>query len=235
MDIFDFYTLSVPIMKTLPKKKLESFSKAKKNADIEAVVLCYRQIFNEKILHQRLKYSLVNDTFTDFQTQVRLHDPGTIIVTEGTQSYAFTPEEIVDIMHGNLDSSTAEYEPQFGICTLTKTFSLPKNPWTQKIFSKAQMKNILSQMIIQRKTKLLLKFPEVMVFALTYEKFNYLKNMFDMSGDIIDVFKQHGLRYEEKIWYDTVKKFCQNGSKWIFSSKKKISESDYEKKIFENS
>jgi hypothetical protein len=233
MDIFDFHAVASPIVKTLSKKQLATFSKGA-NAEIEASIRCYRQIVGEKKRLQRRTSALVNQTFTDFETQVNLSDPDTIVVADGAQCYAFTAEEIVDVMHGNLDSSTAEYEPGSGICTLTKTFSLPKNPWTQKLFCEAQIRDILGQIIVQRKTKHLLKYPEVAMFAMSYAAFDYKNNAFNMSGDIIDVFKRHGLQYQEKIWYDSVKKFCQNGSKWILSSpgkKKLLCETELEKNM----
>jgi hypothetical protein len=241
MEFVDFMIMSKKIVDTLSSNELKK-SNILKNIDTNkknieelkmlGICKCFKMIFPN---YYRKKLDIKNEYFLDWTTPTEdyIKDDLIIVTDDSKNTYSFLFDEIINIFHNNLSRSNAEIEPQYNICTVTKSFRLPVNPYSNLSFSLNEMKQIISQILLYNKKMIQYKeMPEIYHFLKNYEIIikdcENLSNYF-VTDYLFLFFKKKGLIYKEKTKIKT-KVFCDNFSKW---QDKKMKNIDFYKFLFQ--
>lgn len=242
MDFLSFVSLAKDIMMDFSYSRLErakinqnttSISEFKEKdlglARLASLRNCYGALFPEKeegIFSSSSSDSspfFTNDFFLDWVTPTHHYkNSPSIVVQSGRNYYNFLPEELWMIFHNDLSRSNAEMEPRYRICSLTFTFRLPHNPYSNLVFTAGEMKQIISQFITK---KVVIpeesQMPEVFIFLLHFEEMmkncQLLEKNYDKTGYLQNFFQKKGLRFLEKTKIRT-STFCENYSVWVKDS-----------------
>jgi len=203
-------------------------SKHQGTARLQVIACCYLFLFPD--YHTQLQTARVhvrNDYFYDYtQTADYRGDDAILVFRHPQEGYLFTVPEILEILHGNLSNSDADYDVQYNICTIRKFFQLPRNPYTGLPFSKSEMEQIISQLLLfvaihdpsfstpyYEVFLYLAHYPEIFQHCLPSSKTTYQITQF------LETFmNNHGLVFRDRYQLKPQFKLCENLSQWEPSS-----------------
>ena len=169
MDFYKFYNAGAEVVfphdtsrsSILARLYKETGKKTPWNVvQVLALKHCYLQLFP---FSQEKSIPYVNETLLDFDPVSDYSVENLIVVESRGSTFCFTLEEIMSVFHSDLSRSVLEYEPQYHILTLTKSFRLPTHPYLQETFTADDIRQIVQQMVLKFNT-LPLQYPEVYVF-----------------------------------------------------------------------
>ncbi|NDE13718.1 hypothetical protein EBZ80_02175 [bacterium] len=159
---------------------------------------CFHEIFPR---FYRFPHGLEigNEYFLDFETPTTDNGP-VILVVEHSRVYAFQPSEVWNIFHSDLTRSSAETESTTGIVTIVRGFRLPRNPYSNRVFDRGQIRCILSQLAllgaIPEKPM-----PEVWIFFRSFgdilERISGL-DAYKITEALYNILVGEGMRFQER-------------------------------------
>lgn len=180
------------------------------------LVQCYQKIFTDNPIVS----DCINEHLLDFES-INTHDATKLIFLKNTkgESFCFTLEELFQIFHNDLSKSVLDYEPYYKLFTITKTFRLPRHPYSGQTFSLDEILQILNNMVLSQDRLPALEYVEIYLF-LAHARSLYSscqgKSNYEMTTILDDFYQSKGLSYIQK--YNAKAK--ENLSRW--SSHKKI-------------
>jgi len=192
-----------------------------------SLVKCFKMIFPR--FYESKKFP-VNEYFLDWTTETNDFFHKAVMIKDKNNLYMFLPEEIVHIFHNDLTRSYIEVEPTYNVCNIIKSFRIPHNPYSNTPFSLADIKDIISQLIlmggIPNEWK---KYPELYIFFQHFESIyrqaNNLNNYF-MTDFLSTFFKKKGLHFQEKFKKKT-KSYYENLSVWKSKNNKGFDDAQF--------
>jgi hypothetical protein len=251
MDFCSFISIAGDIVFPLSKERFQKsrilgnrfkFSQNTEKDKRDAIRLCFQTLFTNQY---KLSTTEVwtNDFFLDWSTptsSLENHPPGVIKILggeNGEKNYLFLASEIFSIFHNDLSRSSAEIENQYGICTVSKAFRLPHNPYSNLAFSSKEIRDILSQILLQSEENVppYKEMPEIYhYFANFQEIHSQCKNLtgYHTTDFLHSFFQKCGLDFVEKTRIKT-RTYCENRSTWLVKNKKN-SPLDFHTLLFHN-
>lgn len=197
MDFCEFFEIAKKVFKDLPVSFLQKFSKSKKDVELKTAIRCYNIIF-KKQLETYKNIKPVNEYLFDFETVADPLSDKNIVIRDNDEHYVFSIKEILKWISDQLGNSNIVFEPVFKITSLVKNFRLPRNPYTNKVFSHDQIRQMLSQIVYKKQSCQINSSPELKVFFHHYRDLDFSLDGYQSTTDIIDVFEKHGLQFKEK-------------------------------------
>lgn len=208
MDFNDFFKISKNVMKEFPYSRIQQYACTKKNVELNAAIKCYHHIFKKTL--QEYKHILpINDYLLDYETKSDPASPSNLFIVDNKDYYVFSIEEIIKWIADELSNSNVLFESHFKILSLVKNFRLPRNPYTNKIFTPDQIKRIYSEITLKKKSSLIDKKPELYIFFNHYDEIDFSLKDYASTTNIMNFFEKHGLVFKEKFTKD------KNNSSWI--------------------
>lgn len=206
MDFCEFLEITKKVIREYPSFK--KLAESKKDYELKAAIRCYDIIF-KKNLNEYKHIKPVNEYLFDFETKADPTAKNNIIIREKDEFYVFSIKEILKWVKDQLNNSNVVFEPTFKVTSLVKNFSLPRNPYTNKVFTHEQLRQMLSQIIYKNLGASIENVPELKVFFNHYDEIDFSLTGYPLTTNIIDVFESHGLKFKEKFNNKT------NKSSWI--------------------
>ena len=248
MDFCSFISIAGDIVFPLSKERFQKsrilgnrfkFSQNTEKDKRDAIRLCFQTLFTNRYTTA----IWTNDFFLDWSTptsSLENHPPGVIKILggeNGEKNYLFLASEIFSIFHNDLSRSSAEIENQYGICTVSKAFRLPHNPYSNLAFSSKEIQDILSQILLQSEENVppYKEMPEIYhYFANFQEIHSQCKNLtgYHTTDFLHSFFQKCGLDFVEKTRIKT-RTYCENRSTWLVKNKKN-SPLDFHTLLFHN-
>jgi len=252
MDFCSFISIAGDIVFPLSKERFQKsrilknrfkFSKNTEKDKRDAIRLCFQTLFTDRY---KLSTTVVwtNDFFLDWSTPTSSLEnplPGVIKILggeNGEKNYLFLATEIFSIFHNDLSRSSAEIENQYGICTVSKSFRLPHNPYSNLAFSSKEIRDILSQILLlgEENVPSYKEMPEIYhYFANFQEIHSQCKNLtgYHTTDFLHSFFQKCGLDFVEKTRIKT-RTYCENRSTWLVKNKKGNPTLDFYSLLFRN-
>lgn len=227
MDFLNFYFLASGVVSATDISKSETLKRIQKEVGrgaswtvVQALALryCYLQLF--PFSPAKPITGCVNDALLDFDPVSDYTSQELVVVESRGSTFCFRLEELLSIFHNDLSRSVLEYEPQYHILTLTKSFRLPTHPYLQKRFTSDEIAQIVHQMVLKFDT-LPKKFPEVFLFlrnATALLKKCDKKSNYEVTTLLESFFESHQCHYVEKYTVKT----RENQSYWGISLPKRV-------------
>ena len=134
----------------------------------------------------------------DFETVADPTSKNNIIVKDNNEYYVFSIKDILKWIKDQLNNSNIVFEPVFKVTSLVKNFSLPRNPYTNNIFTHEQLKQILSQIVYKHQASLIDSSPELKIFFKHFHDIDFSLSGYKSTTNIIEVFEKYGLKFKEK-------------------------------------
>lgn len=210
MDFCEFFEIAKKVLKDLPKPFLQKFSKSKKDVELKTAIRCYNMIFQKQLETYKL-IKPVNEYLFDFETVADPVSDKNIVIRDNDEYYVFSIKEILKWVSDQLTNSNIVFEPIFKVTSLVKNFRLPRNPYTNKVFTHDQIRQMLSQIVYKRQSCQIDSSPDLRVFFHHYQDLDFSLEGYASTTDIIVLFENHGLRFKERFNKKT------NRSTWIES------------------
>lgn len=109
---------------------------------------------------------------------------------KNNEVYVFLLKEMIEIIHHDLTKVWYEEDYDFDIITLVKHFTLPRNPYTNEVFSLVVMKSIRSQ-LLSKLTCFQMIHPHIIIFFKHLESFYALmkSDHYQMTLGIEELFE----------------------------------------------
>lgn len=174
---------------------------------------------------QSLHIQCENETCLDFETLTSTQLWKDMIIVKSSQNtFCFTIDEILKMMHQDLSTSEAGYFETramgrlHSLCTLRKGFRLPTHPYSGKPWTLSELDQIIGQLFLKTTNfQLLQSYPEVIVFLKHYQEFysqSQSLNRDQMISKIQTLFEKYGLVFHQDFTPNSVTKDCVNRSLW---------------------
>jgi len=197
-------------------------------ARLQVIACCYLFLFPDyRVQLQTARVHVRNDYFYDYtQTADYRGDDAVLVFHRPEEGYLFTIPEILEILHNNLSNSDADYDVQYNICTIRKFFQLPRNPYTGLSFSKLEMEQIISQLLLYvalHDPQLSTPYHEVFLYLAHYpEIFQHClpssKTAYQITQFLEMFMNKHGIVFRDQYKLKPQFQMCENLSQWESSS-----------------
>jgi hypothetical protein len=244
MNFVEFIKIAKPIINKLSddeiKNSLVFHKKIRKNKlasrdhlVFQSIKTCYDLIFKKIFTNHQSRHAM-NEYFLDWSTETQNYSEPSIWVNTVQGSYCFLPEEIINIFHSDLNRSNVDYEPNYKIYTLTKSFRLPQNPYSNLRFTTDEIRQILSQLFLIH-NDISEIFPELYSFFLNAEQILYdveNKSNYLITSYLDDFFSSQGLIFKENYKFNQISKQIDNYSTWSFKKTKNKQKGDFIQSLF---
>jgi hypothetical protein len=229
MDFLSFYRIGSSVLSlpgTFSSKIYQRFaSKHEQKAIVSVLVLkyCYSQIIDMK-----KKTVCMNDYLLDFETATNTCQSADVIIVKGKkrETFCFTLQEILSIYKSDLCRSVLVYDNILRVYTVMKNFRLPRNPYSNEIFSIDETRQIISQIVLKT-SDLPREFYDVYVFLQYFENIFSVcmtKEPYEVTNNLHTFFEKHGFRFVERY----IKKNDENQSHWKYVEQKSVMKNMYD-------
>lgn len=170
----------------------------------------------------------MNDFLLDFETATSTCQSADVIIVTGKkkETFCFSLEEILSIYKSDLSRSVLVYDNVLRVYTVMKNFRLPRNPYSNEIFSIDETRQIISQIVVKT-SDLPREFYDVFVFlqhCKTIIPACMTKEPYEVTNYLHTFFETHGFRFVERY----IRKNDENQSHWKHVAQKTAMKNMYD-------